>query len=93
MKKMIAFMLLAFGVASLAIACGPSKADCNELCDWAAKVCSDRESCMDDCLDAWKEDVDYAMDNCLDRTVTTCKSANCCLRFTYEEYYWNQNCL
>ena len=93
MHRVLAATLLFTAVALLAVACGPSKSDCNELCDWAAEVCDDRESCMDDCLDAWNDDVNYAMDNCLDREVSTCKSANCCLRFTYTEYYYNQNCI
>jgi hypothetical protein len=93
MNKVIGTGLLVTAVALLFAACGPSESDCNELCDWAAKVCDDRESCMDDCRDAWKDDVNYALDNCLDRAVSTCKSANCCLRFTYEEYYFEQNCL
>lgn len=93
MKKALSVLLVSTAIGLLAVACGPSSEDCNALCDWVADVCTDRESCMEDCREASREDVSYAMDNCLDRTVSTCQSANCCLRFTYTDYYWRQNCI
>jgi len=84
-------LLLAGLLLSLA-SLGPSTEDCQALCDWAAEVCDDVSSCMDDCVEAAAEDVDYAR-QCLEREVADCKSAHCCLRFTYEEYYWEQSCV
>lgn len=85
--------LLAAGILASLASLGPSSEDCQALCDWAAEACDDVSGCMDDCAEAAADDVVYAKEQCLDREVTSCKSANCCLRFTYEEYYWEQNCL
>lgn len=75
--------------------CGPARQDCEALCEWWAGYCTaePKESCMDDCLDAWPEDVDYAMQQCLGSSASSCKGASCCLRFVYEEYYYQTNCL
>lgn len=93
MKRVAPITLILLAGTPLIHACGPSKEDCSQLCEWADQVCTDNESCEQDCREASKSDVAYAVDNCLDRTVSSCQSANCCLRFTYTEYYFQQHCL
>lgn len=75
--------------------CGPSEADCETVCDWWIQTCTaeTRSSCMDDCMDAWPEDVDHALEDCVGSTFSSCKGASCCVRFVYSEYYYNNNCL
>ncbi len=75
--------------------CGPSESDCQELCDWWSGYCTGEthESCMEDCAESSQEDADYALQQCLGYSASSCKGASCCLRFVYEEYYWNQNCI
>jgi hypothetical protein len=80
---------------SAAAACGPSTAACEELCDWWMGYCTaeSKESCMEDCSETSAADVEYAQQQCLAHDASSCKGASCCLRFVYEDYYWQQNCL
>jgi len=87
--------LLLAGVLLIAAGCGPSEADCQKLCDWWSGYCTGEthESCMEDCADAWQDDVDYALEQCPGFSASSCKGASCCLRFVYTEYYYSQNCI
>ena len=84
-------LLIAHGLST----CAPSEEDCQRLCDWWKKSCTGEslDSCMNDCADSSQSDVDYAKQQCLDSSPSGCKGASCCLRFVYEEYYFQQNCL
>ena len=80
---------------TLVASCGPSEADCRQLCDWWSQYCTSEttQSCMDDCMDSSQDDVDYARGQCLDSSASSCKGASCCLRFVYTDYYYRTNCL
>ena len=82
------------GMLSLHSACGPAENDCKVLCDWWMGYCTaaSHEGCMADCLESSVDDVDYALQQCPDFSASGCRGASCCLRFVYDDYYWEQNC-
>ncbi|MFH1811448.1 MAG: hypothetical protein ABIJ09_22090 [Pseudomonadota bacterium] len=91
LTSLLLIVALGSSLASLTLA-GPSSSECQELCDWAAQVCTGDQGCMEDCLGSSTAEIDDARSRCLGDTPSTCKSANCCLKFTYDAEYWQQNC-
>ncbi len=97
MALSVKFCILVLCAVAAGLSCGgASEEDCTAACSWYAQSCTAadaRSSCIDDCRSESKADVEFATQQCVGMSVSTCKSAGCCLGFVYESYYYRTNCL
>ena len=99
-RKMLTSLLMVVALVGtaapipLTMGCGPSREDCQALCDWWHGYCfgETHDSCMEDCSESSISDVDYAIQQCIGSSASGCVGASCCLRFVYGEYHYSQKC-